>query len=446
MRYRVVGPLLVAAAAVGCAQPSTPPGGEIDRVPPRVVEVVPAAFDTLRELRDPVVIRFNERISERLQDVANWEEAVLVSPATSPVEVDAGRRRLEISLVRGWEPDRVYRIRVRPVFSDLFGNAREEPIDVVFSTGAPIPESALAGFITDALTGAAVPDARVEAVRRAEDVPYVAVTDTAGFFAMPFMPAGEYDLRAWVDQDRSLTPDFFEVQDSLDVAFAARDTAIVEVALLRPDTTPARLARAEPVDSTRVRLHFDDPFAPGGVDGRAVLYSLPDSVRIGDGRLLHASRLDSLTAVDTEATALQSETREVLDSLRQAAPPADTAAQAAAALERTARAIARHRIAERDAPEALPGGGRPPLPSQQLIFLAPVRLQPDSSYEVRVTGVTNIQGVAGGGGAANFTMPPAPPPEAVPADTAPQDTLPQDALPQDTLPPDTLSSGSWRKE
>lgn len=442
MRSLTVGPLLVAAAAVGCAQPGTPPGGEVDRVPPRVVEVAPAALDTLKDLRAPVTIRFDERISERLEGVRSWDEAVIVSPVTSPVKVDRGHRDLEVSLVRGWEPNMVYRVVVRPVYRDLFGNARTEPIELVFSTGAPIPESALAGFVIDGLTGAGVPDARVEAVRRGEQARYVAVTDTAGFFAMTFMPDGAFDIRSWVDQDRSLEPDFFELQDSARVSFEARDTAIVELALLRPDTTPARLARAEPLDSMRVRLHFDDHFAVGPVTGQAVLYSLPDTTRLGAARLIHPARLDSLLAVEAEAAELRELTAAVLDSLR-AAPEPDTAQTE---LEQTAAVIARERVSARQAGRSA-RRSEPPLPSRQLILVSPVRFEPDSAYQVRVTGVTNIQGVGGGGGAVSFTMPPPPPPEPEPApEELPPDTG-RDTVPK-TVPdtvPDTVPGGPRRE-
>jgi len=426
VRARVVGPLLVAAATLGCAQPGTPPGGEIDRIPPRVRSVTPAAFDTLTDPDAPVVIRFDERISERLEGVRNWEEAVLVSPITSPVVVDAGRSGVEVSLVRGWEPNQVYRVTVRPVFRDLFGNQRREPITLVFSTGADIPQSALAGFVVDGITRRAVPDARVEAVRRIDETRYVAVTDTAGFFAMPFMPAGAFDVRAWIDQDRSMDPGGFEPQDSTDLAFAVGDTAVVELALLRPDTTPARLARAEPMDSLRVRLHFDDYFAAGAVSGAATLHSLPDSTLLGAGELVHASRLDSLMALDAAAAALRETTQAMLDSLRQAAPVADTTPAAVAARESAAASIARGRLeSEREKRERSEAGqgaraASEPLPAQQLILLSPVPLRPGASYYVRVSGLTNIQGVAGGGGVAGFEMPAARgrgAGEAVPADT-----------------------------
>ncbi|MFW5950829.1 MAG: Ig-like domain-containing protein [Gemmatimonadota bacterium] len=427
MRSRAATLPLVAAVAFACAQPGSPPGGEPDRAPPRVIEVRPAAFDTLRDLDAPVVIRFNERISERLDGVPEWNDAVLVSPATSPVDVDAGSRSIEIALVRDWEPDRVYRIVVRPVFRDLFNNARVEPIELVFSTGAPIFEAALVGFVTDRLTGRTVEGAWIEAVRRIDATPHVALTDSAGFFALRYLPAGAYDVRAWQDADRDRVAEFFEPQDSVEVAFGVEDTTVVELALLPPDTTPAVLARASVIDSTKVRLLFDDHFAVGPVDGQAWLHTLPDSALVGEGWLLHGSRLDSILAAEEAARdSVEAARADSVAAVRGDTARADTGrAEPPPDAPRTDTTEAERRPARR----AQAGAADDALPSQELIFRVPGVLIPDTSYYVRVDGVTNIQGVPGGGGTAAFTTPPPPPPDTVPADTIPPDTIPPDTIP-----------------
>ncbi len=443
MTRAVAGALLAAAAALGCAQPGSPPGGPEDRSPPRVVEVRPAAFDTLTDLRSPVLIRFDERISERLEGVPSFREAVLVSPATGEPRVDKGRSSLEIIPEGGWVRDRVYRVVVLPVFRDLFGNRRVEPIELVFSTGAPIAETAVAGFVEDRITGERVAEARVEAVSRADGVRHVAVTDTGGFFALRFLPSGAYDVQAWLDQDRDREIDFFEGQDSADAEIQAADTVVVQLALLPGDTTPARLARAEPIDSARVRLLFDDHFAVGPVDGSARLFLASDSSLVADdGRLIHSTRLDSILAA--EAAVRDSLRAEQMrqDSLRRLAedtlPPADTAAaRDTVAVDTTTRPASRPARAPRPAqrgglrPPSSPQQPREPLPSRELVLVLPRALVPDTAYYVVVEGVVNIRGVPGGGGTAPFRSPP--------PDTTAPDTV---APPAEPPPPDTTGPGS----
>lgn len=437
MTRAVAGALLATAAALGCARPGTPPGGEVDRSPPRVVATVPAPFDTLTDLRARVVIEFDERISERLEGITEIRDAVLISPVTGEPRAKRRRSSLEIVPAGGWEADRVYRVVVLPVFRDLFGNRRQEPIELVFSTGAPIPEIALAGFVADRITGEPVPEARVAAVRRADGSTYLAVSDTSGFFAMRYLPAGAYDLRAWVDQDRDGEPDFFEAQDTADTDLGATDTMVVELAVLPMDTTPARLARAEAVDSTRVRLVFDDHFAPGPVEGSAALFLASDSSLVtSEGRLVHGSRLDSILAVEQAArdSARAEEARQ--DSLRRAiedslpAAP-DSVAAEPAEIDRFRAIPTDTGVAEvsrgPEGPEVGPTRQPPdePLPSRELILLLPDPLLPDSAYYVEVEGVVNIRGLPGGGGSAAFVAPPPPADEAAVDTTgvaAPPDT------------------------
>ncbi len=281
---------------------------------------------------------------------------------------------------------------------------------------------------------------------------------------MQYMPAGSYDLVAWSDDDRDREVDFFELQDSTDIAVGSADTAVATVALLPQDTTPAQLARAEPLDSLTIRLLFDDYFAAGPVTGTARVYLLPDSVPGPNGDLVHSTILDSIRSGRADsAGAVTADTV--------AGAPADTVAPD----EPEERAQPGERAARGREPGPRTGPGRnepeePALPSRELIFLPHAPLLPDTAYVIRVRGVTNIRGVAGGGGTAAFVTPAPPPPdtaagdtvdgESTPGDTTPGDIPPADtvpalapdsvAAPADTIPagpePATTSAASWRRE
>lgn len=412
-----------AAAAAGCAQPKAPPGGQPDDDPPRVVSVTPMPFDTVRDLDDPVVIRFDERISERLEGVPNLRAGVLVSPETGAVKAKRGRRDIKISVSGGWRPNLVYRVVVLPVLRDLFNNQRKAPIELVFSTGGAIEETALAGFVDDRITGKPVAMARVQATRLSDSLRYVAMTDTAGFFSMRYLPDGAYDVAAWLDPDNDRARDFGEPQDSGAFSITPGDTTILEMALLPRDSTPANLVRAEVVDSARLRLQFDDYFDTGPATGEATVFSLPDSAAVSGGTLVSAAVLDSILEAEKAAA----------DSARAAADTTGAGADTAVS----------------ELPAGRPGGplpglggrggvpGRPggaaqqpaePLPSREMGLLLDRPLMPDTTYFVTVWNVTNIRGLAGGGGSARFRTPrPAPP------DTAAADSTAADSTAADTV-------------
>jgi hypothetical protein len=421
----MIRPLLLLAlvSIAACAQARQPAGGPPVEHPPRVVDVTPEPYSVLTALDRPVVFRFDERLSERLQGVREWRDAVIVSPETSEVRVRRGRRQVSVSLAGGWQPGLVYRVTVLPVLRDLFNNVIPDPIELVFSTGAPIAETAVAGVIEDRLTGNAVAAARVEATHLEDGHTYVAMTDTAGFFALRHLPVGGYDVLTWLDLNRNRVPDFAEPQDEASVALAEGDTVVVEMRLLPGDTTPARLLRAEALDSITIELNFDDYFEPGPVEGTAAVYTLPDSTFVGRGTLLHGTALDSLRIARQEAAAAAADTLPA-DTLPMETQP-DTAG---AAPQRPADA---DRQARRPADPA-----RPPLPARVLLVELDTALEWETAYFVVVADVANIHGVPGGGGTASFRTPPAPeqPADAPPAEVPP-DEVPPDEVPPDEAPP-----------
>ena len=92
---------------MGCARPGRPPGGPEDRIPPMVISTWPDTLEIIEPTRDPIRIRYNERISERPTQ-GTMDDAVLISPETGEVRVKHKRGGLEISLEGGLKPDLVY--------------------------------------------------------------------------------------------------------------------------------------------------------------------------------------------------------------------------------------------------------------------------------------------------------------------------------------------------
>jgi hypothetical protein len=372
------------AGAAGCARPYPPPGGDRPESPPLLIDVVPEPLSVQPAGRAPVAFRFDRRISERLPVAP-----VLVSPVTSEIRWQRGRSEIRVSLENGWEPGQIYRVVLLPGVRDLFGNVTADPIEVVFSTGPEILNTAVAGIVTDRLTGQPVTNGMVEAVRQADSVTYVAPTDTAGFFSLRHLPRGEYATRAWTDLNRNRRLDPAEPVSPAEVVglHTGRDTVPLLLTVLVPDTTPARLARAEIRDSLQVLLTFDDYFPPDAeLESDAVaLLMMPDSTPGPRGRLMTPSQHRVMVA-------------------QLAAAAGDTAAPAAAEPPAPGRGAA-----------GAPQPPAPPLPTRELIFVPEQPLQAGAEYRIIVAGVSNISGIPGGGGEATATAPARSAPPAPPA-------------------------------
>jgi hypothetical protein len=388
--------LAVVILSAACARSYPPPGGERDVQPPRLIGTSPGPLEVVPGFTGPAVFRFDERLSER----GFAESLVVVSPLDSTIRVERGRTEVRVRLDGGWRPDRVYRITLLPGVRDLFGNARTEQAEIVFSTGPPIPETAIAGVVQDRITGRAAPNTVVRAVRRADEVVYTAIGDATGFFSLRHLPLGAYDVLAFSDQNRNRRRDPAEPVDSTMVTLGSpADTVPLVFSVLPPDTTPPRPTRVEVLDSLRLRVTFDDYFATEAplLGGAAEVHALPDSIPYAAATRVLQAPLHEAERREAAATAARqaADTAQVADTVM--APPRTPAAAPA-------------------------GAPRVPLPVRELVVVLERPLVPGQTYTVTVRGVTNISGLTGGG-VARFEVPAArqPPPQIpppVPPDTS----------------------------
>jgi hypothetical protein len=363
--------ILFLSLGAGCAHVEPPRGGPDDREPPQLLASRPDSLAIVPNLTTPVVLLFDERISER-----GVEAAVMVSPRTSMVRIDHRRDELRVSLRDGWVPGVIYHITVLPEIQDLFGNRRRESISFVFSTGPSIPDTRVSGTVTDRITGRNEEGVRVEAIRLADSLVYAVPTDSAGRFEMSRVPEGEYKVRAYRDMNRDRVLDPFEPRDSAFVTITEADPPAVSLAVLLPDTTPPQLGSIRIVNGN-IEVQFDDHLDPDQAFTAGQV-----TVAAPDGTLLPVA--------EVAVGALQAQVRE-------------------------------------GAPGQAPDPARPPripvspaaltVPSQTLMIRLGegVALQPGSEYRVTIRGVINVNGLTNDV-EGTFTAPPraeAPPPAEV---------------------------------
>lgn len=378
--------VLLSACALlllGCARIEPPRGGPEDRTPPRLAATEPDSFAIVAPFDDPVVFSFEERISE--QGVV---EAVSVSPRTSPVEVDRTRSSIRVSLRRGWEPGRIYQVRVEPTVSDLFGNRLAGPLELIFSTGPAIPDTRLSGTVRDRVSASHQAGARVEAILTPDSLVYATVTDSTGTWLLRAIPPGEYRIRAYLDANRNRELDPFEARDSAAATVRGTVGEALRLALLLPDGTPPVPGEARAVQDG-VEVTFDDyldptqNLAPANVriTGPGGAEIAVTSVRTGSSPPALPASPDP-TAADTAADTTAADTTAVDSTVAAADSTAADTAPAAAAATRTLRITTQSPLA------------------------------PETMYRVVVTGIRNLNGLVGGGEVSLTTpaaAPPAPP-------------------------------------
>ncbi|MBT8478580.1 MAG: Ig-like domain-containing protein, partial [Gemmatimonadetes bacterium] len=248
----------VALVCATCAREEMPPGTGPDFEAPQVVEMFPAPATAVPDLDEDVYVRFDEPIADP-RSVARTLE-------TSPAwlyEVNAGRRNVRIRPVDGWRPGVVYSFRIPPGLADLVRNRTRSPIEFLFTTGSQFYDTRTVGEVWHRETVRKVRDIAIQ-VLGADSIPYAAVTDTGGNFALRGLPVGAYWAFAFRDQNRNRTLERdFEPHDSGHVALDDSASVVrLELWLTMPDSTPPALGLAEVRDSLNVRLNFDDLLDP----------------------------------------------------------------------------------------------------------------------------------------------------------------------------------------
>jgi hypothetical protein len=420
-----------------------------------VVVTRPDSFDVGPGFDGPVRFEFDERISE---SAANGllDDAVTVSPRTGDVSVSHGRSSLSIEVDGGFRPGLVYRVTLLPVVRDLFGNQLRDPFELVFSTGGEGVETTLAGDVWDRVTGRGLAQASLHALGE-DSLVHVAATDEEGIFAFRYLPAGAFQVVAFVDQNRDGELDENETQGMRDVVAASGDTVLIDLPVLDPDTTPAILMRAEMLDSVTLALEFDDYLEPSASLADVGILLESDSIAPPSVvRLLHEHEyVDFAEAVADSFARLDS----IDDATRQPEPAVQadtTAADSVDIPDSTEVSQALDTIPEAsDTVPALPGRqgpprlnrargsetaafGRPVLPGNRIVAFLGEDPGPGVELRLTVSGVVNLNGLPGGGGETTL-LTQAPAMDSVAPDGVPE-AVP-DAVPADPLP-DTLATGA----
>jgi hypothetical protein len=391
-------------AASGCARASAPAGGDVPETPLRVVEAEPEALSVVRPFDGPVRIRFQRRLSERPSS-GTLRDGVVVSPRSGSVEVRHRRRGIDIQMEGGFRDATVYRVTLLPVFQDLFQNRLAGPVDLYFSTGPDFEPNVLGGLVMDRLTGEEAGRVRVDARDLSSELVHSTVADSTGIFTFSYLPAGRYRLVAYEDRNRNRAPDFAEPRDSMEVNLSRGDTVIVtELALLPGDSTAPVVQSAVAVDSLTIRVTFDDHLDPA------------DPLTGVTARLLREEVMPGVGAAP--------QVREILH------PHEWEARRAEAEPEDRDQEPADPGLPDPGLPDpepvepADPSEPAPPRPGRDLVLVLADPLEPGVTFVVEMAGVANIQGVPGGGGEAEVTLPEPveeepPPPDGEPPPGAP---------------------------
>ena len=426
-----------------CANQGAPPGGAPDLAPPMLLKVTPENAAVGAKL-NAMVLQFDEVISETPIGAKDLADLVFISPRSGIPKVKWGRSKLEIRPSKGWKPNTVYSVMIKNGLQDLRNNAIDTTMQLVFSTGGPIPTTRIAGVAFDWVAGAGLSGAIIEAVA-ADSTTYQAVADTKGRYLLQYVPPGPYLVRAYGDRNSNRALDPIEAWDSVRVTLT--QSADIEFYSFPHDTVGLRVASVTPMDSGMVKVVFDKPYASESTFGvEDIIITRPDSSRVRvrsvqtsaqraqADSLRAAARADSLARVASRSDSTPA-LRARADSLARIKRADSVAAAARAARDARARE-ARARASTRGARSAPPVDTLPPpkmrrpAVSPELFVTLDTALAPQTQFRLSVTNVRSLSGTVRSP-SRTFTTPRAPKPDSGKSDSssrgatrpAPRDTM-----------------------
>jgi uncharacterized protein (DUF2141 family) len=191
---------------LGCAKSVSPPGGPIDRTPPKVMSSLPPSGSTHLPLDSRIVIQFSEAMESR-----NPGQTVFLSPQTDPPpKLSVKGDRLEIRFPGGLKADKTYIVTLGADLKDAHAVGLAQSVSLAFATGATIDSGSIAGIVYDqgkpkggislALFENA-PDGTLPIDSLVPD--YLTQSGKDGAFAFRYLPPKPYYLIAFDDQSKN---------------------------------------------------------------------------------------------------------------------------------------------------------------------------------------------------------------------------------------------------
>ncbi len=259
--------ILTLLCCLGCAEIGPPPGGEVDKVKPRILESIPANGSTNVEVSNTIIIRFSERINTR-----NLKRSIYISPRLiDEPTVKWKSDQVTITLPDSFAVNQTYIISFPDDVRDLRNNPLDSGSVIAFTTGETLSSGKIEGNVVDQQNQPQ--NNIVTALYSKADLDnkiidslyplYLSVTNNDGYFSFQFIPEGEYLLLAFTDKNKN---------DKLDIAqelYGMTDRAIMldssqkvmsdlQITLSAHTETDLELLSVRQTNSNLIKIDFNN--------------------------------------------------------------------------------------------------------------------------------------------------------------------------------------------
>ncbi|HEY6906488.1 MAG TPA: Ig-like domain-containing protein [Ignavibacteriaceae bacterium] len=246
-----------------CANQLPPGGGEVDKIPPKIVETYPG--DGTTNFHDEYIeFTFSEYVDKR-----TVKDALFISPAIDgDLEMDWSGKSVRIYFPNPLKDSVTYVVTLGTDVVDYNNkNRMAESYTLTFSTGPEIDMRVISGRIYDEKPGGTMIFAYklvADTVNPSKTKPdYISQTGDNGYYKLAGLASGTYRIFAVADQYRDL---FYQVeQDKIGVPFediklAPGDSLFtgLNFFLTQDDTTSPRIIKATMTDRNHILVELSE--------------------------------------------------------------------------------------------------------------------------------------------------------------------------------------------
>lgn len=255
--------LLLALMAIRCANQQPPTGGDVDKIPPEIIEVYPPDR-TINYAEDFIELTFSEYVDKR-----SVKDAIFISPAIEgELEFDWSGKSLEINFPSPLKESTTYSITIGTDVKDINnGNNMSEAFSFSFSTGNKIDIGQITGRVyNENPLGILIFAYRTDSTQvdfTKEKPDYISQVGDNGIFRLTGLADGKYIVIAVRDEFRdflyNLGEDEFGVPFK-DVILTSNDSLIRDVNFMitREDTLIPHIFMATMTDANHILIEFND--------------------------------------------------------------------------------------------------------------------------------------------------------------------------------------------
>jgi len=255
--------LMLAFILSECANQLPPGGGDIDKIPPRIIEVYPED-GTINFNDDHFELGFSEYVEKR-----SVKEAIFISPAIDgDLELDWSGKYVRVYFPGDLKQNVTYVVTIGTDVLDYNNkNQMSGAFTFTFSTGEEIDKRVITGKIFDnkpqsvMLFGYLMKDEEPNPLKKKPD--YISQTSSDGNYKLAGLAAGSYRIFAIRDEFRDLL--YQPEQDEIgipytDVNLSITDTLFkgLDFFLTKIDTVKPRLVTASMTDRNHILVSFSE--------------------------------------------------------------------------------------------------------------------------------------------------------------------------------------------